>query len=68
MIADIMKLLTALRWASGPRYHQSVRTIFSETGVVEPHLQADTMQRVETFWKTWLQSSLPVAGEVVSKY
>ena len=68
MIADIMKLLTALRRASGPKYRQSVRTIFSETGVVEPHLQADTMQRVETFWKTRLKSSLPVAGEAARKY
>ena len=70
IIADIMKLLTALRWANmnSARCHQSVRTIFSETGVVEPHLQADTLRRVEMFWKTRLQSTLPVAGEAASKY
>ena len=63
-----MKLLTALRWANSSRYRQSVRTIFSETGVVEPHLQADTMHRVEQHWKPRLLASLPQPGSEAPKY
>ena len=46
----------------------SQRTIFSVTGEVEPHLQADTMHRVEEHWKPRLVASLPQPGPEAAKY
>ena len=45
-----------------------VRTIFSQTGEVEPHLQADTMHTVEAFWRPRLEASLPSPGPEAGKY
>ena len=51
-----------------PKFRHSVRTIFSETGVVEPHLQSDTLQKVEKHWKPKIISSLPQPGKDAPKY
>ena len=50
------------------KYRHGIRSIFSETGVLEPHLQADTMKKVEQYWKPKLESSLPVPKEDAPKY
>lgn len=62
-----------MAWSQLTRWRQSVRsvcqrTIFSLTGEVEPHLQADTMHRVEQFWKPRLLASLPQPGPEAPKY
>ena len=64
-----------MAWSFLTRWRQSVRaarvcqrTIFSVTGEVEPHLQADTMHRVEQHWKPRLLASLPQPGSEAPKY
>ena len=55
-----------LTWSRMTRV--SVRSIFSLTGQVEPHLQSDTMHRVEEFWRPRLEASLPKPGPEAEKY
>ena len=64
-----MKLLTRpLLGPSLSKYRHGLRSIFSETGAVEPHLQPDTLHRLETHWRPRLQASLPVPAEDAPKY
>ena len=63
-----MLLLSPTQWVRIPAFRQTFRTIFSETGVVEPHLQYDTLHNVEKHWKPKLQSSLPTPKKDASKY
>ena len=56
------------QWKRIGQFRQGLRTIFSETGIVEPHLQPDTIQKVEKFWKPKLESSLPAPAPDAPKY
>ena len=83
LLADITTSMTILRtshsmlaWSCLARQWRqpvrsarvSQRTIFSVTGQVEPHLQADTMHQVEHHWKPRLLASLPQPGPEAAKY
>ena len=57
-----------LVWSQLSRWRQPVRKIFSLTGEVEPHLKADTMQKVEQHWRPRLLASLPQPGPEAAKY
>ena len=63
-----MKILSLTHQRQCVKYRHGIRSIFSETGVVEPHLQSDTIKQVEQHWRPKLVSSLPVPGKDAPKY
>lgn len=47
---------------------RAVRSLYSLTGVVEPHLASDTLHQVEAHWKPRLAASLPQPKPDAPKY
>ena len=64
MLTDKMKLLTALRWTVGPVYRQSVRTVISVTGVVEPLSQLSSKLSQLSYYRPSVRTIFSETGVV----
>ena len=66
--SQVAEMLGAARGAVAAVPRLSARSLYSVTGVMEPHLQADTLHRVEQHWRPRLAEVLPKAAPGAPKY